>query len=143
MNDRFNPFQGAYQSVPKDKPPLSLTSNDYLARILDALLRQQQTDVPTDFAHCRNYKLDTGIAGVLYAQEITEYGWLYVPNAPRDLTIWYGAGKGRLLGSVASGKLLVTRFPRIDVLTIDYAATGTDTLDIWLSTRPMDVWKTV
>lgn len=116
-----------------------ITHRQLLAQILDELRRQKQYDVPSDFTHHRMYTLVTGAANAVTIDEISEYGWFYIPDAPRDLTIYHGHARGKLLGTVVAGNSFRCIFPRLDALYIEYGGTGTNVLDIWLSTRPIDV----
>lgn len=121
---------------------VELTERDILLQILDAINAQRQVDVPSDFMQRRVCSLPANSATTITLESITEFGWLYIPNVPRNMTLHIGYGIGNRFGSITSGQSFVVTLPRCDAITLEFpTAVEASSVDVWLSTRPINVSK--
>lgn len=113
--------------------PISL-----LRDIKRLLSLQQATDMPADGEEYRDYAILAG-AGDLYIDTDVQFGYAYIPNCPRDITIYSGT-RGGLIGSFKAGAFVQFRMPRSTGVTIAYAAgSAAQTLTVYLSAREVSV----
>lgn len=109
-----------------------------LEDILVELRSVKQTDLPSDEMLPLDYPI-TAAAGELYVEIENQFGWCYIPNCPRDVTIYTGV-RGSLFGSFPAGAPINFKIPRVSSLTIIYGAgAAAGTLSIWLSARAIEV----
>lgn len=114
------------------------TATQLLAQILDVLQADRGLDMPADETDYRDYPIGTA-ASTIYADNDRQYQYVYIPNAPRDLTLWTGT-RSQYLGSWAEGAQINFRMPRQTGLTIEYGAGSADeTLSVYFSARPIEI----
>lgn len=115
-----------------------LTAVELLADIRDLLRADRTTDMPSDVTESRDYQV-TAAAGDLYIDLDVQFGYVYIPNCPRDVTIYAGT-RGALIGSFKSGAFISFRIARQVGLTIAYAAgAAAGYITVMTSARPLEV----
>ena len=124
---------GGVAVLADQETPISL-----LRDIKRLLSLQQATDMPADGEEYRDYAILSG-AGDLYIDTDVQFGYAYIPNCPRDITIYSGT-RGGLIGSFKAGAFVQFRMPRSTGVTITYAAgSAAQTLTVYLSAREVSV----
>jgi hypothetical protein len=130
-NDR--PHAGDVSAVEAYKHPAY-----YLAQIVDYLAADRGVDTPADATDYRDIPVDAA-AGDLYLDTATQFSYVYLPNIPRNLTIYSGA-RGQYLGFFREGQTVQLRIPRALGLTLVYeAGAATETLTVVFSVRPLEL----
>lgn len=124
---------GGVAVLADQETPISL-----LRDIKRLLSLQQATDMPADGEEYRDYAIVAG-AGDLYIDTDVQFGYAYIPNCPRDITIYSGT-RGGLIGSFKAGAFVQFRMPRSTGVTITYGAgSAAQTLTVYLSAREVAV----
>lgn len=114
------------------------SANDLLRELIDTIKADRLLDTPSDGTDYRDYTLGAA-ADSLTIQTDTQFGYVYIPNSPRDLTIYAGA-RGQFLGQFVAGNSIQFRLPRATGLTIVYGAgSAAQSLTVVFSARPISV----
>ena len=114
------------------------TATEYLAQILDVLQADRLVDLPSDATDYRDMTLGTA-ADSLFVETSTQFGYVYIPNLPRDIAVFAGA-RGQFLGYFYAGNTVQFRIPRANGLTFVYgAALAAQPLTVVFSARPLDI----
>jgi hypothetical protein len=120
-------------AVSKAQSPTEL-----LADILDVLRADRVTDMPADAMDVRDIPLPAA-AGSLELDTDVQYGYVYIPDSPRDLAIYLGH-RGEFFGTFSAGADINFKLPRQTGMTLVYGAgAAVSTLTIYLSARPIEV----
>lgn len=126
---------GGVAVLADQETPISL-----LRDIKRLLSLQQATDMPADGEEYRDYAILAG-AGDLYIDTDVQFGYAYIPNCPRDVTLYSGT-RGGLIGSFKAGAFVQFRMPRSTGVTVAYGAgAAAQTLTVYLSAREVEVGR--
>lgn len=119
-------------------PVKALTPMDVLMDIRDLLRAERAIDMPADGEDVRDIAMVAG-AGEIYVDLDVQFGYVYIPNAPRTMTIYSGT-RGALIGTFQQGAFIRFRMPRTTGLTIIYSAgSAAQTFSIYSSARNIEV----
>lgn len=133
MTKKEQGHAGGVAVLADQETPISL-----LRDIKRLLSLQQATDMPADGEEYRDYQIVAG-AGDLYIDTDVQFGYAYIPNCPRDITIYSGT-RGGLIGSFKAGAFVQFRMPRSTGVTITYGlGSAAQTLTVYLSAREVSV----
>ncbi len=133
MTKKEQGHAGGVAVLADQETPISL-----LRDIKRLLSLQQATDMPADGEEYRDYQIVAG-AGDLYIDTDVQFGYAYIPNCPRDITIYSGT-RGGLIGSFKAGAFVQFRMPRSTGVTITYGTgSAAQTLTVYLSAREVAV----
>lgn len=116
-------------AVPSATDPVML-----LAQIRDALQQLVPSGQQEDYQDYQDIVLGTA-AGSKLVEPDGQIGWLYIPDAPRDISVWSGAGRGRFLGTVTAGSYGRFRIPKGQAVLLEWGAGTASTLSYWVSSR--------
>lgn len=122
--------------------PEKISERELLSLILDELRSQKQVDVPSDFTRHYTIYLPANTEIVDTIEEITPYGYIYLPRLPRSVSIYYGYSRfGPLLVSANANQIVSLKLPRVDAITLVAPAAASDAyITVWLSTRPFEAF---
>lgn len=121
--------------TPKDQPR---TPMDVLLNIQADLRQLLAVDMPADGEDYRDYPISAG-AGEFLLDSDVQFGYVYIPNCPRDITVYAGY-RGQLIGSFKSGAFVSFRMPRSTGVLITYAAgSAAQSMAIYASAREVSV----
>lgn len=108
-----------------------------LAQIRDEIAQLVPSGQQEDYQDYVDLPISTA-AGNAAIRPSGQFGWLYIPDSPRTLTIWSGEGRARLLGTVAAGSSANYQVPKGQAILIEWPSGATDdTLSYWVSSRPI------
>lgn len=126
---------GGPQAKPNnnDVSPLEL-----LAQIRDLMSQQVSSGMAEDYVAIREEPIGTAASALLIVPD-GQIGYVYIPDAPRDVAIYGGRGHARYLGKWAQGEKIEIQVSRCPELEIEYSAGSAATLTVWISSRPIKI----
>lgn len=111
---------------------------ELLAELVDIARSFKETTSPSDITEPRDWQI-TAAAGDLTIDLDVQFGYLYIPNCPRDITI-YAGNRGAIIGSFKQGAFITIELPRQVGVTISYAAgSAAGYLSTIASARPLNI----
>lgn len=95
------------------------------------------TDMPADGEDYRDIAI-SATAGEISIELDVQIGYVYIPNCPRDITVYSGY-RGQLIGSFKQGAFVKFRMPRTTGIFIVYSAgTAAQTFTVYSSARDIE-----
>ncbi len=79
-----------------------------------------------------------GEASLLASERVKN---IYIPNVPRNVTIYSGSSRGLLLGNLTTGQTLQAELPYFtNGVFLEYASGGAnEQINVYLSSKPIDI----
>lgn len=118
-------------------PATTMTSDAILAELLDTIRSDRTTDLASDLQDYRDIPI-AAIADSIFVDTDTQFGYFYLPNLPRDVTI-YSGHRGALIGTFPAGRSVFFRMARQQGFTILYGAGTAGYFAVHMSARPIQI----
>lgn len=122
-----------------DTVTYSASPQELLMQIRDALQQMVPSGQAEDYQNVFERAIGSG-SGEIQLTPDGQVGYIYIPACSRDITLWAGFGRSRLLGRWSEGANINLQVPKVQYLEVQYGAgAAAESLTIWVSSRPIVV----